>query len=97
MEKYTGDLKRLEEIQAAVRMNKSARKAVNAMRWQAGASFLDRIHAEIFNDKGADEQAAIKADLEALARGDAEPDYMLELERPELTVEYLRSIGYEPF
>ena len=36
-------------------------------------SFLERIHAEIFNDKEASEKEAILADLEALANGDPEP------------------------
>ena len=98
MEEYTRDLIRLEASQSAVRLNRSARKHFAAAKWQAGANFLDRIHAEIFNDKEASEQEAIKADLEALARGDTDPEdaYNATLDRPELTVEYLRSIGYEP-
>ena len=98
MEKYTTELTRLDAACAILRMNKSVRRYASAKRWQAGADFLERIHAEIFNVKGADEQEAIRADLAALARGDVEPEpqFAADLERPELTVEYLRSIGYEP-
>ena len=97
MENYIKDLNRLDAFEANHRMNRSARHYAAGRRYDAGVDFLERIHTEIFNDKPASEQEAIKADLKSLARGDVdiEEQYDVELVRPELTVEYLKSIGYD--
>jgi hypothetical protein len=64
----------------------------------AGTSFLDRIHKEIFNSLPTHERDAITEDLELLAHGDKETVIIIKVDengKPELTPEYLRSIGRE--
>ena len=73
------------------------RKHVANKLYEAKVSFLDRIHQEIFEAKPEWQKQAIKRDLDALARGeDEEGNLPAEtLEKPELTADYLRSIGRE--
>ena len=59
----------------------------------AGQKFLARIHQEMFDAKPYWERRAIEKDLEALARGEEFFGEELVASRPELTTEYLLSIG----
>lgn len=63
----------------------------------AGSNFLERIHSEIFNARPAHERDAITSDLASLSGGDKETITVKvdENGKPELTPEYLRSIGRE--
>lgn len=63
----------------------------------AGSKFLERIHSEIFNALPTHERDAIASDLESLSKGDTETILVKvdENGKPELTPEYLRSIGRE--
>ena len=81
-----------------MRVNTRMKQHVNEKLYQAKTSFLDRIHQEIFEAKPQWEKDAVKADLERLARGEDEDGNKIvaeSLEKPELTSDYLRSIGRE--
>ena len=70
------------------------RKFVGRKANEAGASFLERIHNEIFDARPQWERDAILKDLEALSSGD-DIEVAETTERPELTIEYVKSIGRE--
>lgn len=80
-----------------MRVNRRMRKHVAEKHYQAKVSFLDRIHQEIYEAKPEWQKLAIQRDLEALAKGEDEEGNLPPetLEKPELTADYLRSIGRE--
>ncbi len=57
----------------------------------AGQRFLERIHQEIWDSKPQWEKDAIEKE-----RREDDPEGIPNDGRPELTPEYLRSIGYDP-
>lgn len=78
-----------------MRVNRRMRKHVNDQHYQAKVDFLGRIHQEIHDAKPEWQKLAIQRDLEALANGEDEEGNLPPetLEKPELTAEYLTSIG----
>jgi hypothetical protein len=78
-----------------IRVNRRMRKHVSEKKYEAKISFLDRIHQEIHDAKPEWQKLAIQKDLEALTNGEDEEGNLPPetLERPELTIEYLTSIG----
>lgn len=61
----------------------------------AAFDFLESIHQEIHDSKPQWEKELIEKDLKALEKGITLDQLEVEIERPELTPEYLKSIGRE--
>jgi hypothetical protein len=80
-----------------MRVNRRMRKHVSEKKYEAKVSFLDRIHQEIYEAKPEWQKQAIQRELESLAKGEDEEGNLPPetLEKPELTADYLRSIGRE--
>ena len=78
-----------------IRVNRRMKKHVSDKKYAASVSFLERIHQEIHDAKPEWQKQAIQRDLEALARGEDEDGNLPPetLAKPELTADYLRSIG----
>lgn len=79
-----------------IKVNARMRQHVSEKREQALSSALDDIHREIYDAKPEWQKLAIQRDLEAIARGEEEGEDITVpqfLTRPELTKEYLISIG----
>ena len=80
----------------AQKVNSRMRRHTIEKKRAAMIAYRESIQQEIFDKKPVWEKAAIKKELDALARGEEIPDEDLpsaRLERPELTTEYLLSIG----
>ena len=80
-----------------IRVNRRMRKHVSEKKYESKESFLDSIHQEIYEAKSEWQKSAIKKELESLATGEDEEGNLPPetLEKPELTADYLRSIGRE--
>jgi hypothetical protein len=78
-----------------IKVNARMKRFVSEKRWKAGYDFLESIHQEIFESMPSYEQEAITKELKALERGVTVEELDAQPERPELTPEYLKSIGRE--
>ncbi len=91
MEKYTNEIHALSQLTDKVegKVNRSMRKRIAPRIHQAGVDFLARIHEECRGKIGAtqdeleEEQALLQQNVSAT------------IEKPELTFDYLKSIGRE--
>jgi hypothetical protein len=110
IEKFVGDLDRADQTflglqppetlakmigARPMKVNARMKQHVAEKKWQASYDFLAGIHQEIVASKPSYEREAIEKDLKALARGVTVEELDKEPERPELTPEYLKSIGRE--
>ncbi len=88
MEKYTKEIERITSV--AGRANRSMRKKfVGPKIWEAGYDFLERIRSEC---KGI---GATSEELEEEREILREQNTTAVVQKPELTVDYLKSIGRE--
>jgi hypothetical protein len=78
-----------------IKVNARMKQYVADKRWEVSRDFLVGIHQEILESKPNYEQEAIAKDLKALAKGVTVEELDDQPERPELTPEYLKSIGRE--
>ena len=82
-----------------IKLNARMKRHVSDKKYKARTSFHARIQQEIFDAKTDSEKRAIQRDLDSLAHGENEevdnPIIEKKVEKPELTSDYLRSIGRE--
>ena len=90
MEKYTTEITELSKMSDKVggKMNRSMRKHIVPKLNKSGFDFLARIHDECKGQIGAT-QEELDEEQEILR----EQNTTTSVQKPELTVEYLRSIG----
>ena len=87
-------LKKMENVRF-IKVNARMKKFVAEKKYKASTDFLNNIHQEIYDAKPQWEKDQITKELKSLAKGVEIDEISDESERPELTAEYLISIGRE--